>query len=96
MPQQAELLFTFAYALGGPNGGEVRTLGFFAALLALLAQMAGRFAPAVLVAASPVVMIDGTSAYNDVMLAFYALCLTVLCSWTRQDAAVFSPAPHTP
>jgi len=75
MPQQAELLFTFAYALGGPTAAKFVHLGFFAALLALLAQMAGRFAPAVLVAASPVVMIDGTSAYNDVMLAFYALCI---------------------
>ncbi|MEP7366933.1 MAG: hypothetical protein ABI972_27050 [Acidobacteriota bacterium] len=75
MPQQAELLFTFAYAFGGATAAKLVHLGFFAALIALIARMAGRFAPPLLIAASPVVMIDGASAYNDVMLAFNALCI---------------------
>ena len=75
MPQQSELLFAFAYSLGGASAPKLVHLGFLGATLALMARMSGRFAPLVLVAASPVVMIDGASAYNDVMLSFYALCV---------------------
>ena len=75
MPQLSEMLYTFAYALGGESAPRFVHLGFLGAMLALLGRMAGGFAPVVLVAASPVVMIDAASAYNDVMLAFYALCI---------------------
>ena len=88
MPQQAELLFTFAYALGGPTAAK-----FVHWDSSPLSSLFWRKWPdalrAVLVAASPVVMIDGTSAYNDVMLAFYALylpCSAVGLDRTRRSS----------
>lgn len=78
MPQMAEMLFAFAYAFGGAPAAKLVHLGFLAVLMALIVRMAGGgrgVAAMALVAASPVVMTDAASAYNDVMLAFYALAL---------------------
>lgn len=87
MPQMAEMLFAYAAAYGGAPAAKLVHLGFLAALVALLARMAagGRgMAAAALVAASPVVMTSAASAYNDVMLAFYAVAL--YCSLERGES----------
>jgi len=79
MPQLGEMLFAVGYAFGGAAAAKLVSLGFLVALAGLVTVMAGGGArgagAAVLVAASPVVMITGTAAYNDVMLALYAVAV---------------------
>jgi hypothetical protein len=69
LPQQAELLFAFA----GVEAARLVHLGFLAALCSLAARMSGSWAPPLMTASTPVVAVCASAAYNDVMLAFYAL-----------------------
>ena len=79
MPQLGEMLFAVGYGFGGAAGAKLVSVGVLGALAGLAARMGGGgargAAAAVLVAASPVVMITGTAAYNDVMLALFALAV---------------------
>lgn len=95
LSQGMEMLFLFAYAFGRHSAAA---MVHFAFLLALAWQMVsyGRRAgfplagacAALLVYASPVVGIDGTSAYNDVAVAAIAFTLFVLLeTWDEQRSA---------
>ncbi|HMC59526.1 MAG TPA: hypothetical protein VKJ01_10070, partial [Candidatus Solibacter sp.] len=92
MPGGVEMLFLFAYAFGRHSAAA---MVHFAFLLALVWQVFryGREAgsavaggcAAVLVFASPLVGVDGTSAYNDVALAAVAFTLFhLLHLWETQ------------
>ena len=92
MPGAVEMLFLFAYAFGKHSAAA---MVHFAFLLALVWQVFrfGRHAcspvagacAAVLVFASPLVGVDGTSAYNDVALAAIAFTLfQLLHIWEAQ------------
>lgn len=95
LSQGMEMLFLFAYAFGRHSAAA---MVHFAFLLALAWQMwsygkragfssAGACA-ALLVYASPVVGIDGTSAYNDVAVAAIAFTLFVLLeTWEQRRSA---------
>ena len=69
LPQQAELLFAFA----GVEAARLVHLGFLFALCTLAARISGKWAPPLLIAYTPVAAVCASAAYNDVMLAFYAL-----------------------
>lgn len=80
MPQGFDILFLMAFAFGRHSAAALVHCSFLLALpwLALrIGQRAGHAAAGavagLLVMASPVVMIDGASAYNDVALAFVLL-----------------------
>jgi hypothetical protein len=85
LSQGAEMLFLFAYAYGDNPAAALVHLAF---LVALVRQMfrygleagfpLGSACAALLVFASPVVGIDGSSAYNDVALAAVAFTLFYL------------------
>lgn len=75
-PQGMEMLFLVAFSLGGHSSAALVHASFLAALLLLLAAFGRRFgfpraamAAGLLVFASPVMGVDGSSAYNDVALA---------------------------
>jgi hypothetical protein len=88
MPQVAEFLFLPAFALAGAPAAKLVHLASLGGAVWLMVWLAGRLgkqpvcyepaagiAAAVLFACSPVVGIDASSAYNDVMLAFFALAV---------------------
>ena len=82
LSQGMEMLFLFAYIFGKHSAAAMVHFSFLAALSLLLLAWGRRFAsPAVavgaalLVYASPVAGVDGTSAYNDVATACVAFAL---------------------
>ena len=85
MPAGVEMLFLFAFAFGKHSAAAVVHFAFLAALVWQIFSygrrsgfpVAGACA-ALLVFASPVVGIDGTSAYNDVAVAAIAFTLFYL------------------
>jgi hypothetical protein len=82
MPGGVEMLFLFAYPIGG---GSAAALVHLAVLLALVSQLY-RWSPAaaLLIMASPVIGIDASSAYNDVALAAIAFTLFHLIERWRE------------
>jgi Dolichyl-phosphate-mannose-protein mannosyltransferase len=92
LPAAVEMLFLFAFAFGQHSAAA---LVHFAFLLALVWQMyeyanrrgfgAAGAAAALLVFASPVVGVDGTSAYNDVAVAAIAFTLFSLIERWREQ-----------
>jgi hypothetical protein len=93
-PQGLEMLFLVAYSLGGMPAAAMVHFAFLCALAGLLIchgrrmgfPKAGLFA-AVLVFASPVVGLDGVSAYNDVALATCIYAVFYLAEVFREEAA---------
>jgi hypothetical protein len=94
MPGAVEMLFLFAFAFGRHSAAA---MVHFAFLLALVWQVFGYgrragfpvagACAAVLVFASPLVGVDGTSAYNDVALAAIAFTLFhLLCMWAENQS----------
>lgn len=88
LPEGTEMLFLFAYTFGKHSAAAMIHLAFLVALALLIVCWGRRYgypgagaAAALLVYASPVVGVDGTSAYNDLTAActvfalFYALQL---------------------
>jgi hypothetical protein len=78
LPQVAEFLFLPAFAAGGAPAAKLAHLVSLGGAVWLILGIARRLsvpgaAAAVLFACAPVVGIDASSAYNDVMLAFFAL-----------------------
>ena len=99
LPQGLEMLFLFAFALGRNSAAAMVHFGFLMTLPLLVLSFGRRFGfpregvfGAMLVFASPLVGVDGISAYNDVALAttafglFYALQL-----WDESRDARFLP-----
>ena len=87
MPGGMEMLFLFAFPIGGHSAAA---MVHFAFLIALVWQMCrwsqpAGIAAALLVAASPVIGIDATSAYNDVALAAIAFTLFLLIEQWRDQ-----------
>jgi hypothetical protein len=75
-PQGMEMLFLVAYSFGGPSSAALVHAAFLLALPLLMAAFGRRLGfpraamgAGLLVFASPVMGIDGASAYNDVALA---------------------------
>ena len=82
MPGGMEMLFLFAFAFGRHSAAAMVHLAFFAALVwQVFSYARGRGFPvagasaALIVFASPVAGIDGSSAYNDVAVAAIAFTL---------------------
>jgi len=91
LSQGVELLFLFAYAFGRHSSAALVHFAFLAALPVAMMGYARRFgfpvagaAGALLVFASPVVGIDGSSAYNDVAVSAILFVLYYLLQiWDR-------------
>ena len=78
IPHGLETLFMAATALGGFTAAKLVHFAFLLATLPLMMRVAAKLdfdgrPAALLYFASPVVAMAGTSAYNDVALAFYGL-----------------------
>jgi hypothetical protein len=96
LSQGTEMLFLFAFAFGRHSAAALVHFGFLLALPLLMLTYARRFgfpeagvAGAVLVFASPLMGVDGTSAYNDVATAcavFATFHLVRIWMEERQDA----------
>ena len=76
LPQGAEMLFLVAFAFGGHSAAAMVHFAFFTTLPLLMVSYSRRFGfprtglfAAAVTYASPVLAVDGTSAYNDVALA---------------------------
>jgi hypothetical protein len=91
-PQGIELLFLPAFALGGPSAAAMVHFLFLLDLALLMVCYGRRFgfpvpalAAAFLVFASPVVGLDGTSAYNDIAATAILFALFYLLqSWNEE------------
>ncbi len=84
-PQGMEMLFLVAFCLGGHSSAALVHAAFLVALPLLMANFGRRFGfpraalgAGLLVFASPVVGIDGASAYNDVALATVSFAVVYL------------------
>ncbi|HXA49490.1 MAG TPA: hypothetical protein VNV86_04260 [Candidatus Acidoferrum sp.] len=86
MPGGIEMLYLFAYPIGGGSAAALVHLAF---LIALVWQLY-RWSPAaaLLVMVSPVIGIDATSAYNDVALAAIAFTLFHLIERWREQGGM--------
>jgi len=92
MPGGVEMLFLFAFAFGRHSAAALVHLAFFAALVWQVFSYARRrgfpiagAAAALIVFASPVAGIDGSSAYNDVAVAAIAFTLFhLLQTWDEE------------
>jgi hypothetical protein len=94
LSQGVEMLFLFAYAFGAHSAAAMVHLAFLLALTWEMLSYGSRFGMpltsacgALLLFASPVVGIDGTSAYNDVALAAIGFTLFYLLRIWDQDRA---------
>lgn len=91
MPQGMEMLYAFVYPVGGSAAAALVHLLFLAALVALVwIEVSGpwAWAPALLVAVTPVIGADATSAYNDVALAATAFGAFVSARRWRADSHI--------
>lgn len=86
MPGGIEMLYLFAYPIGGGSAAALVHLAF---LIALMWQLY-RWSPAaaLLIMVSPVIGIDATSAYNDVALAAIAFTLFHLIERWREQGGM--------
>jgi hypothetical protein len=86
MPGSIEMLYLFAYPIGGGSAAALIHLAF---LLALAWQLY-RWSPAaaLFIFATPVIGIDATSAYNDVALAAIAFTLFHLIERWREQGGM--------
>jgi hypothetical protein len=92
-PQGLEMLFLIAYSIGGLPAAAVVHLAFLCALALLIFSYGRRFGfphagifAAILVFASPVVGLNGVSAYNDVALATCLFTVFYLLQvWREQN-----------
>jgi hypothetical protein len=91
LSQAVEMLYLFAFSFGRHSSAA---MVHFAFLLALAWMMCRYSAPAaLLVFASPLVGVDGTSAYNDVAVAAIAFALFYLLQlWSEERPARLLPA----
>jgi hypothetical protein len=104
LPQGMEMLFLFAYAWGRHSAAALVHCAFLLALPLIVLAYARRIGmPAVgvvgglLIFASPIAGITGTSAYNDVAVACVLFSsFTLLQIWDeRQSSALLIPAGFT-
>ena len=101
MPGGVEMLFLFAFAFGKHSAAALVHLAFFVALGWQVFSYARRrgfpvagASAALLVFASPVAGIDGTSAYNDVAVAAIAFTLFHLLQiWDEERQAGYPLGP---
>jgi hypothetical protein len=100
MPGGMEMLFLFAFAFGRHSAAAMVHLAFFVALVWQVFSYARRrgfpiagAAAALIVFASPVAGIDGSSAYNDVAVAAIAFTLFHLLQIWDEDRQAEAPAP---
>jgi hypothetical protein len=92
LPAAVEMLFLFAFSFGKHSAAAMVHFAFLLALVWQIYRYAQRqgfgaagVAAALLVFASPVVGIDGTSAYNDVAVAAIAFTLFHLIEIWREE-----------
>jgi len=95
VPQGLEMLFVFAFALGGQAAAKLVSLALLAATVPLVLHL-GRglelsdraaLGAAALYVCAPVAGVVGTSSYNDAALVFYALASLWLVLEDRLAAA---------
>ncbi len=94
LSQGLEMLFLYAFAFGKHSAAAMVHFGFLVALAWMMFSYGRRAGfplagavGAVLVFASPVVGVDGTSAYNDVAVAAIAFALFYLLQLWDEDRA---------
>jgi len=95
LPEGAEMLYLYAYSFGRHSAAALVHFSFLAALIWQMVDWGRRsgyvmasWGAAVLVLASPLVGIDGTSAYNDVALAAVAFSLfNLLQRWDLERSS---------
>jgi hypothetical protein len=93
MPQGVEMLFLFAYTIGGHSSAALIHASFLFDLPLLMLCYGRRFGwppaavgfAAILVFASPLIGVDGTVAYNDVALAAVAFAVIYLLQIWREN-----------
>ncbi|HEY2016958.1 MAG TPA: hypothetical protein VGH38_25815 [Bryobacteraceae bacterium] len=92
LSQGVEMLYLFAYAFGKHSAASMVHFGFLLALAWLMFSYAGRIGfplaggcAAVLVFASPMAGVDGTSAYIDVAVAAIAFALFYLLQIWKEE-----------
>jgi hypothetical protein len=100
MPGGMEMLFLFAFAFGRHSAAAMVHFAFFVALVWQVYSYARRrgfpiagASAALIVFASPVAGIDGSSAYNDVAVAAIAFTLFHLLQIWDEDRQGEAPAP---
>ena len=93
LPEGMEMLFLFAFSIGRHSAAALVHYSFLMVLPCLMVLCACRFGwpgratvlAAILVLASPLVGVDGTSAYNDVALATTVVAIVLVFEvWRRQ------------
>jgi dolichyl-phosphate-mannose-protein mannosyltransferase len=96
MPMGTEMLFLFAFAIGGHSAAALVHASFLLDLPLLMLCYGRRFVwpgaavgfAAILVFASPLIGVDGTVAYNDVALAAVAFSVIYLLQIWRETRDV--------